>query len=129
MKKKVLTTLLCVSLAATLLAGCGGGADKSANADAAPATDDAAPATDDAAPATDDAASDDTAAATTGGDYKFEIIVKSYQSSYWQAAVKGVEDEANKLGADAVINVRYGSSSVMQGAAEVIAYGTAVRYK
>ena len=39
------------------------------------------------------------------------------------------KDEANKLGADAVINVRYGSSSVMQGAAEVIAYGTAVRYK
>ena len=33
------------------------------------------------------------------------------------------------LGADAVINVRYGSSSVMQGAAEVIAYGTAVKYK
>ena len=98
MKKKVLTTLLCVSLAATLLAGCGGGADKSANADAAPATDDAAPATDDAAPATDDAASDDTAAATTGGDYKFEIIVKSYQSSYWQAAVTGVNQKAGELG-------------------------------
>lgn len=97
MKKKVLTTLLCVSLAATLLAGCGGGADKSANADAAPATDDAAPATDDAAPATDDAASDDTAA-TTGGDYKFEIIVKSYQSSYWQAAVTGVNQKAGELG-------------------------------
>ena len=31
--------------------------------------------------------------------------------------------------ADAVINVRYGSASVMQGAAEVIAYGTAVRYR
>ena len=97
MKKKVLTTLLCVSLAATLLAGCGGGADKSANADAAPVTDDAAPATDDAAPATDDAASDDTAA-TTGGDYKFEIIVKSYQSSYWQAAVTGVNQKAGELG-------------------------------
>ena len=46
-----------------------------------------------------------------------------------QIAVKRMVDEANKLGADAVINVRYGSSSVMQGAAEVIAYGTAVRYK
>ena len=33
------------------------------------------------------------------------------------------------LGADAVINIRYGSSSVMQGAAEVIAYGTAVKYR
>ena len=37
--------------------------------------------------------------------------------------------EAERLGADAVINIRYGSSSVMQGAAEVIAYGTAVKYK
>ena len=46
-----------------------------------------------------------------------------------QLATKRMVDEANKLGADAVINVRYGSSSVMQGAAEVIAYGTAVRYK
>ena len=46
-----------------------------------------------------------------------------------QIAVKRMVDEANKLGADAVINVRYGSSSVMQGAAEVIAYGTAVKYK
>lgn len=98
MKKKVLTTLLCVSLAATLLAGCGGGEDKSANADPAPATDDAAPATDDAEPATDDAASGDTAEATTGGDYKFEIIVKSYQSSYWQAAVTGVNQKAGELG-------------------------------
>ena len=31
------------------------------------------------------------------------------------------------MGADAVINVRYTSSSIMQGAAEVTAYGTAVR--
>ena len=46
-----------------------------------------------------------------------------------QIAVKRMVDEAEKLGADAVINIRYGSSSVMQEAAEVIAYGTAVRYK
>ena len=31
------------------------------------------------------------------GDYKFEIIVKSYQSSYWQAAVKGIDSEKDKL--------------------------------
>lgn len=37
--------------------------------------------------------------------------------------------EAEALGADAVINVRYTSSSVMQAAAEVLAYGTAVRFK
>ena len=35
--------------------------------------------------------------------------------------------EAEGLGADAIVNVRYASSAVMQGAAEVIAYGTAVK--
>ena len=46
-----------------------------------------------------------------------------------QIATKRMVDEAEALQADAVVNVRYGSSSVMQGAAEVIAYGTAVRFK
>lgn len=46
-----------------------------------------------------------------------------------QMAVKRMVDEAVALGADAVINMRYSSSSVMQGAAEVIAYGTAVKYR
>ena len=44
-----------------------------------------------------------------------------------QIAVKRMVDEAKALGADAVIGVKYGSSQVMQGAAEVIAYGTAVK--
>ncbi len=44
-----------------------------------------------------------------------------------QIAVKRMVDEANALGADAIIGVKYGSSQVMQGAAEVIAYGTAVK--
>ena len=38
-------------------------------------------------------------------------------------------DEAEGLGADAVINVRFASSSIMQSAAEIIAYGTAVKFK
>ena len=33
------------------------------------------------------------------------------------------------LGADAIVNIRYASSAIMQGAAEVIAYGTAVKFK
>ena len=37
-------------------------------------------------------------------------------------------EEAEALGADAVINIRYASSAVMQGAAEVIVYGTAVKF-
>ncbi len=46
-----------------------------------------------------------------------------------QIATKRMVDEATSLGADAVINIRYGSSAVMSGAAEVIAYGTAVKVK
>jgi len=42
-------------------------------------------------------------------------------------ATKRMVEEAEQLGADAVVNIRYASSSVIQGAAEVIAYGTAVR--
>ena len=44
-----------------------------------------------------------------------------------QIATKRMVDEAESLGADAVINIRYGSSSIMNGAAEIIAYGTAVK--
>ena len=46
-----------------------------------------------------------------------------------QIATKRMVDEAEALGADAVVGLRYGSASVMQGAAEVIAYGTAVKFK
>ncbi len=45
-----------------------------------------------------------------------------------QIATKRMVDEAEALGADAVINLRYTSSSIMQGAAEVTAYGTAVKF-
>lgn len=43
-----------------------------------------------------------------------------------QIATKRMVDEAERMEADAVISVTYTSSSVMQGAAEVTAYGTAV---
>ena len=46
-----------------------------------------------------------------------------------QLATKRMVDEAEKLGADAVVNVRYASASIMQGAAEITVYGTAVRCK
>lgn len=44
-----------------------------------------------------------------------------------QMATKRMVDEAEALGADAVVNIRYASASVMQGAAEITAYGTAVK--
>ena len=43
-------------------------------------------------------------------------------------ATKRMVEEAQKLGADAIVNIRYASSAIMQGAAEVIAYGTAVKF-
>ncbi|MGM9565161.1 YbjQ family protein [Evtepia sp.] len=46
-----------------------------------------------------------------------------------ELATQRMEAEAAALGADAVVNVRYTTSAVMQGAAEVMAYGTAVKFK
>ena len=43
-------------------------------------------------------------------------------------ATKRMVEAAEALGADAVVGMRYASSAVMQGAAEVIAYGTAVKF-
>lgn len=43
-------------------------------------------------------------------------------------ATQRMVEEAAQMGADAVVNIRYASSAIMAGAAEVIAYGTAVRF-
>ena len=45
-----------------------------------------------------------------------------------QIAMGRMVAQAEELGADAIVCLRYASSSVMQGAAEVISYGTAVRF-
>lgn len=44
-------------------------------------------------------------------------------------ATKRMVEEAEGMGADAIVCVRYSSASIMQNAAEVMAYGTAVKYK
>ncbi len=95
MKKKVLATLMSVSLAAALVTGCGsnGGTQEPATAPAAEAPAAEAPAAE--APAAEAPAAEAPAAS---GDLNFEIIVKSYQSSYWQAAVSGVNQKAEELG-------------------------------
>ncbi len=46
-----------------------------------------------------------------------------------ELATNRMVQEAEHLGADAIVNVRYASSAIMQGAAEVIVYGTAVRFR
>jgi len=58
--------------------------------------------------------------------------LKSYNQMMNDAralATKRMVEEAESMGADAVINVRYSSSAIMAGAAEVIVYGTAVKFK
>ena len=89
MKKKVLASLMSVAMVASLLVGCGAKEEAPAAEAPAAATEEApaeeAPAAEEAAPA-------------ASGDLTFEVIVKSYQSSYWQAAVTGINQEAEKLG-------------------------------
>ena len=58
--------------------------------------------------------------------------LKSYNEMMNSAralATKRMVAEAEDLAADAVVNVRYSSSAIMGGAAEVIVYGTAVKFK
>ena len=57
--------------------------------------------------------------------------LKAYNAMMNEAralATKRMVQEAEAMGADAIVNVRYASANVMQGAAEVMAYGTAVRF-
>lgn len=46
-----------------------------------------------------------------------------------EMAIQRLIEDAEKLGADAIVNVRFSTSSIMQGASEVLAYGTAVKFK
>jgi uncharacterized protein YbjQ (UPF0145 family) len=46
-----------------------------------------------------------------------------------QIATDRMIKEAEELGADAIVCARFGTSSIMQGAAEIMAYGTAVKLK
>ena len=57
--------------------------------------------------------------------------LKSYNEMMNEAraiATKRMVAEAEAMEADAIVNIRYASAAVMQGAAEVIAYGTAVKF-
>ena len=60
------------------------------------------------------------------------VELKSYNEMMNEAreiATSRMVEDAQRLGADAIVNVRYASAAVMQGAAEVMAYGTAVKFK
>ncbi|MCR5791117.1 MAG: substrate-binding domain-containing protein [Lachnospiraceae bacterium] len=123
MKKKLLATLLSATLAASLLIGCGG-AEPAAPAEEPAATEEAAPAEEapaEEAPAAEEAApaeeapAEEAAAPAAGGSgeftsgtqfdgvvakdaYNFPVDVKSFQSTYWQAALTGMDMAAEELG-------------------------------
>jgi len=46
-----------------------------------------------------------------------------------EQAIQRMLEDAQRVGADAVVNVRFNTSQVMQGAAEILVYGTAVKFK
>ncbi len=51
------------------------------------------------------------------------------QSDAREQSLQRMKEDAMNLGADAVVNVRVSTSMIMQGASEVLAYGTAVKFK
>lgn len=51
------------------------------------------------------------------------------QAEAREQALERMKEDAQKLGADAVINIRLQSSVIMQGASEILAYGTAIKLK
>lgn len=61
-----------------------------------------------------------------GGEMKeyAEMLTRSRE-----IATQAMEEEARQLGANAIVAIRFSTSSVMDGTSEVLAYGTAVRVK
>lgn len=77
MKRKILAVLLGGCMIAGLLAGCGGGSGSSSSDDSSAAS------------------SDDN---SSGKSYHFEVVVKSFQATYWQAAMEGIDAAIDELG-------------------------------
>ena len=93
MKKRILAIVLSTVMALSMVA-CGS-ADKAATTE---------PAATEEAPAAEAAAEEAPAAEAAGEAYHFEVIVKSFQSTYWQAAVQGIEQACAELGVTANSN-------------------------
>ena len=51
------------------------------------------------------------------------------QADSREQAMKRMIQDAERLGADAIVNIRFSTSMIAQGAAEILAYGTAVKFK
>ena len=90
MSKKLLSLILCFVMVASLLAGCGGSTPVQSSA---PATSQPT-----------EQQSQDTNKPAEDKGLNFVIIVKSYQSTYWLAAVKGAQDQMKARGVNATFN-------------------------
>lgn len=99
MKKKILAVVLSAVMVLSV-AGCGSSNQTSTPAPAPEMKEETAETTEE----TTEAAEETTETAASGSDYHFEIIVKSFQSTYWQAAVQGIEKACGELGVTANAN-------------------------
>jgi len=97
MKKKILAVVLSTVMVLSV-AGCG-----SSNQTSTPAPE-TKEETAETTEETTEAAEETTETAASGSDYHFEIIVKSFQATYWQAAVQGIEKACDELGVTANAN-------------------------
>ena len=59
----------------------------------------------------------------------FGAGLKSIVGGELKGYTEMMEEEAKRLGADGIVGIRFSTSAIMQGAAEVMAYGTAVKFK
>lgn len=100
MKKKILAVVLSTVMVLSV-AGCGSSNQTSTPA---PETKEETAETTETTEETTEAAEETTETAASGSDYHFEIIVKSFQSTYWQAAVQGIEKACDELGVTANAN-------------------------
>jgi len=91
MSKKLFSIILCIVMVASLLAGCGGTTPAQSTAPANSNQPAAQP-------------SQGTKPADGDDELNFVIIVKSYQSTYWLAAVKGAQDQMKVKGVNATFN-------------------------
>ena len=90
MKKRILAIVLSTVMALSMVA-CGGAKTEEAPA----ATEEAV---------VEEATTEEAAPEASGEAYHFEILVKSFQSTYWQAAVKGIDNACAELGVTANCN-------------------------
>lgn len=99
MKKKLVGALLCVSMVASMLAGCGDSSNSSSTTTNTPATtdtaatDDSSAATDDSAAATDDSAAADDSSASAEGGKVYYLNFKPEVDEVWQEIAKAYTDE------------------------------------